>query len=64
MLVFDVQCAAAFATHGADEPGGAAGAFPGPVLLEIVLAGLQVASRDKDYETNESVEDGIDEDTP
>lgn len=32
------------ATDGAHEPGWSAGAFPGPVLLEVVFAGFEVAA--------------------
>jgi hypothetical protein len=51
------------ATHSAHEPGRATGPAPGPVLLEVVLAGLDVAARDEDDEPDETVEDGVDEDT-
>ena len=45
--------------HGADEPRCATRALPGPVLFEVVLAGLDVASRDEDNEADETVEDGV-----
>jgi hypothetical protein len=50
------------AADGADEPGGAAGSLPGPVLLEIVLAGLKLAAGEEDDDGDESVEDGVDKD--
>lgn len=46
-------------THGADEPRCSTRALPGPVFLEVVLAGLDVAARDKDNEANETIEDGV-----
>lgn len=45
--------------HGADEPRCATRALPGPVLFEVVLAGLDVASRDEDNKADETVEDGV-----
>lgn len=50
------------AANGADEPGGAAGSLPGPVLLEVILAGLELATREKDDDGDEAIEDGVDKD--
>ena len=49
--------------HGADEPRCATRTLPGPVFLEVVLAGLDVAARDKDNKADETVEDGVNENT-
>ena len=49
--------------HGADEPRCATRTLPGPVFLEVVLAGLDVAARDEDDEADKAVEDGVDENT-
>lgn len=46
---------------GADEPRRTAGALPGPVLLEVVLFWLEVAARNNDEETNQTVDQGVDE---
>jgi amino acid transporter len=45
--------------HGADEPRCATRTLPGPVFLEVVLAGLDVAARDKDNEADETVENSV-----
>lgn len=51
------------ASDGADEPRRTTRAFPGPVLFEVVLAGLEVAARDKDDNANKAIEDGINKNT-
>jgi hypothetical protein len=48
---------------GADEPRCTTRAFPCPVLFEVVLAGLDVAARDKDDDTDKAIENGINENT-
>jgi len=58
MVVFLFVGVSAMA-HGADEPRCATRTLPGPVFLEVVLAGLDVAARDKDNEANETIEDGV-----
>lgn len=54
--------AAAVADH-TNEPRGPAGSLPSPVLFEVILAGLNAATRYKDDDADKRVEDGIDEDT-
>jgi hypothetical protein len=49
------------AADGTDKPRRAAGAPPGPVLLEIILTRLDVAARNKDNKADKAVEDGINE---
>lgn len=46
--------------HGPDEPRGAAGTLPGPVLLEVVFAGLDAVVGEEDDEADEPVECGVD----
>ena len=50
-------------SDGANKPRCTARAFPGPVLLEVVLAGLDVAARDKNDNANKAIENGINENT-
>lgn len=45
-----------------DVPWRAAGGLPGPVLLEVVLFGLEAAVGEDDKEADEAVEDSVDED--
>lgn len=49
---------------GPHEPRLLARALPRPVLLEVVLAGLQPATRNPDGDANGQVERGIDEEAP
>lgn len=50
------------AADGANEPGGATGSLPGPVLLEVVFAGLELAAGEENDDGDEAVEDGVDKD--
>ena len=43
----------------ADEPGRAAAALPGPVLLEVVLARLDTTAADEDDQADETVQDCV-----
>ena len=61
MVVFLLVGVSAMA-HGADEPRCATRALPGPVFLQVVLAGLDVAARDEDNEADETIEDGVNKD--
>ena len=58
MVVFLLVGVSAMA-HGADEPRCATRALPGPVFLQVVLAGLDVAAGDKDDDADETVEDRV-----
>lgn len=58
--VFTVEPAAA--AHGADKPRWPTGALPGPVLLEIVFSGLEIAARHEHREANQTVQHSVDKD--
>lgn len=62
IIVVVVVIVADTAANGADEPRGAAGSLPGPVLLEVVLAGLELAAGEEDDDGDEAVEDCVDKD--
>lgn len=47
----------------ANKPWRTAGALPGPILLEIILARLEVASGEEYDQTDQAIEYGIHEDT-
>lgn len=51
---------AAVPSHGPDEPRCAAGSSPGPVLFEVIFAGLDAVVGEEDDEGDERVEGGVD----